>query len=60
MGEIVQDTMTPYKGAVIGILKYLHSTTQYYVQSESLESGKPVGLWIDGNRLESVTPRGVA
>lgn len=42
LGDIAKDTITGFKGIVIGITKWLHGCRRITIQPQTLKDGKPV------------------
>jgi hypothetical protein len=53
LGSQVKDTITSYKGIVVGRCEWLHGCTRVIVESEDLKDGKPIDpQWFDEQRVE--------
>ena len=60
-GDILKDKVTGLKGVVMVRAEYSTGCHHYGIQSEKLESGKPVDWeWLDQSRLELVKKNAVA
>lgn len=54
-GDKVKDTITKYKGTVIGTTLWLNGCYRYVVQSSELgDDGKPIEFSFDENQLELI------
>lgn len=55
MGQLVQDTITGFKGIAIAKCTYLNGCVQWQVKSKQLQQGKTIEAeWFDEGRLTGV------
>jgi hypothetical protein len=52
LGKKVEDTISGFEGTVIGVVQYLHSTTQAQVQGGLSRDGKPIITWFEMSQLK--------
>jgi len=53
LGSEVKDTITGFKGIVVGRCEWLHGCTRLTVEGQTLHEGKPVDpQWFDEQRVE--------
>lgn len=53
LGQKVSDTITPFRGTVIGICQFLTGTTRYLIASCELgKDGQVIEQWYDAERLK--------
>ena len=57
LGDIVQDSITGFKGVAVAYIQYLNGCERISIQSKTLKDGKVVDTeWIDVQQLKIVTP----
>ena len=55
LGWYAKDTITGFKGMLIGVAKYLHGNTQWLIQPVELYEGSPVeSEWFDEGSLDPI------
>lgn len=53
-GDRVKDTISDFKGTIIGTTLWLNGCYRYCVQAQQLHDGKPIEASFDENQLELV------
>jgi hypothetical protein len=58
LGEMVSDTLTDFRGIVVGRAEFLYGCVRLQVQPNGLKDGKPAEeAWLDEDRVRVETPQ---
>lgn len=58
LGDVAKDTLTGFKGIVVGVTKWLHGCRRIVIQPQELKDGKPIDpISFDEPQVECLKPK---